>query len=584
MKKVLLVLIMVGLVVILTACACKHENTEIKDVKNATCTEEGYSGDTYCLDCNKTIQKGESVPALGHTAGEATNVVEPTCIEEGYTGDVFCDTCGILLAEGTRINKVEHTQGERIGFYEPSCSDSGYTGDVFCIVCGELLEQGEEIPKIAHTEGNLINAYAPTCTIEGYSGDVFCSVCGELLIAGEMIPAKGHDLSEPYNIVEATCILKGYAGDRKCKVCGEEIEGNYTERKEHQFSSNECTNCGWKKPGLYVDGKMQFAWDELVNLGYVTVEDGGLVEISDAVPGCLVIDESIEYIKGNGEDWLSNAVYSPFENCGKIEEVYFPCTMNSFGENTVSTFEGCSSLRLIKFFCPETVLHIRRNFFRGCTSMTEFVIPEGVTAIGEYAFADCVSLAKVVIPETMQIIDDRAFYKDEKLSTIELPEGLINIGEMAFAETGIKEMTLPSTIEYMKGQGTVERVDASLCSWREIKDYQFYDDELCEIIFPKTLQSITYGAFSYCHNLKQIDLPEGFTTLKDNSSYYSPFDHCSSLEIIVWPISLIDGEKLSPRFLESLKTIYYRGSEVQWSMVNGSEEFSDIEIIYNYSD
>lgn len=42
-----------------------HTNTEIRDAKEATCLEDGYTGDTYCLDCGKLVKKGETIPALG---------------------------------------------------------------------------------------------------------------------------------------------------------------------------------------------------------------------------------------------------------------------------------------------------------------------------------------------------------------------------------------------------------------------------------------------------------------------------------------------------------------------------------------
>lgn len=42
-----------------------HTNTEIRDAKEATCLEDGYTGDAYCLDCGKLVKKGETIPALG---------------------------------------------------------------------------------------------------------------------------------------------------------------------------------------------------------------------------------------------------------------------------------------------------------------------------------------------------------------------------------------------------------------------------------------------------------------------------------------------------------------------------------------
>lgn len=38
-----------------TAKPCDHKNTEIRNAKDATCTKDGYTGDTYCKDCGKKI-------------------------------------------------------------------------------------------------------------------------------------------------------------------------------------------------------------------------------------------------------------------------------------------------------------------------------------------------------------------------------------------------------------------------------------------------------------------------------------------------------------------------------------------------
>ena len=37
---------------------CEEHTTELRGAKEATCTEAGYTGDTVCVKCNKTITKG----------------------------------------------------------------------------------------------------------------------------------------------------------------------------------------------------------------------------------------------------------------------------------------------------------------------------------------------------------------------------------------------------------------------------------------------------------------------------------------------------------------------------------------------
>ncbi len=42
-------------------------DTEVRDKKEASCTENGYTGDTYCKACDAKLQTGSVIPAAGHT-------------------------------------------------------------------------------------------------------------------------------------------------------------------------------------------------------------------------------------------------------------------------------------------------------------------------------------------------------------------------------------------------------------------------------------------------------------------------------------------------------------------------------------
>ena len=45
-----------------------HENERV-DAKEATCTEDGYTGDLKCAICGELAEKGEAIPATGHSYG-----------------------------------------------------------------------------------------------------------------------------------------------------------------------------------------------------------------------------------------------------------------------------------------------------------------------------------------------------------------------------------------------------------------------------------------------------------------------------------------------------------------------------------
>lgn len=46
---------------------CQHTDTEIRDQKDASCTEEGYTGDVYCKNCGELIESGEPISKTSHT-------------------------------------------------------------------------------------------------------------------------------------------------------------------------------------------------------------------------------------------------------------------------------------------------------------------------------------------------------------------------------------------------------------------------------------------------------------------------------------------------------------------------------------
>ena len=125
--------------------ACSHANTEIRGAKQATCTESGYTGDTYCKDCNQKLKDGTTIPAKGHT--EVIDVAkEATCTETGLTEGKHCSVCNEVLVKQEVVKAKGHTEEIR-NAKDATLTEDGYTGDTYCSVCNELLKQGETIPK-----------------------------------------------------------------------------------------------------------------------------------------------------------------------------------------------------------------------------------------------------------------------------------------------------------------------------------------------------------------------------------------------------------------------------------------------------
>ncbi len=69
---------------------CDHDHTTRTETP-ATCTEAG-SVTVICDDCGEVLST-ETLPATGHTT-VVKNAKDATCTEPGYTGDKVCTVCG----------------------------------------------------------------------------------------------------------------------------------------------------------------------------------------------------------------------------------------------------------------------------------------------------------------------------------------------------------------------------------------------------------------------------------------------------------------------------------------------------------
>lgn len=81
----------------------------VENEKKATCTNEGYTGDTVCSVCGYVIAKGETIPATGHSYQDGICTVcgaeEPAKNEETIpaTGDVAPLVCALAGISGIAL-------------------------------------------------------------------------------------------------------------------------------------------------------------------------------------------------------------------------------------------------------------------------------------------------------------------------------------------------------------------------------------------------------------------------------------------------------------------------------------------------
>ena len=183
--------------------------TELRGKVDPTCTEEGYTGDLYCLGCTEKLETGKTDKELGHTGGMAT------CKDLA-----ICDRCENPYGE---LDPSNHTGGTELrGKVDPTCTEEGYTGDTYCLGCGDLLSAGGAVKENGHSYSKKVTA--PTCTKKGYT--TYTCDCGDSYVS-DYTPVTKHTYTK--KVTAPTYTKQGYT-TYTCK-CGDTYKSNYTKAK-----------------------------------------------------------------------------------------------------------------------------------------------------------------------------------------------------------------------------------------------------------------------------------------------------------------------------------------------------------------
>jgi endonuclease I len=113
--------------------SCTHPTTEVRNATSATCAAAGYTGDTYCTECDTKLSSGSAIAKTEHKNTELRDARPATCSEDGYTGDTYCNDCKQTVSRGTAIEKTgEHS------FTEWSKDDENHSHERYCTECNTV--------------------------------------------------------------------------------------------------------------------------------------------------------------------------------------------------------------------------------------------------------------------------------------------------------------------------------------------------------------------------------------------------------------------------------------------------------------
>lgn len=189
-----------------------------------------------------------------------------------------------------------------------------------------------------------------------------------------------------------------------------------------------------------------------------------------------------------------------FFACTNIEYIDVPKSVSYIGPYA---FGYCISLEEIKLHA--NINSLEHGLFDGCKSLKKIEIPDSVEVIFDNAFEDCKSLESVKLPKHLKALSDCSFGSCTSLSKIDLPNTLKKLGRYCFADSGLKDVIIPDTI-----------------------------DEMCEAVFmnckcleyvklPNNITTLPFALFQGCTKLNGISLPGGVTTFQSNEYYFPAF-------------------------------------------------------------
>lgn len=256
---------------------------------------------------------------------------------------------------------------------------------------------------------------------------------------------------------------------------------------------------------------------------------------------------------------IDGVEYGPFAG-GKLETVSFGTLINTIPDNLCM---NTTSLQKIELQSVKASLRtIGKNAFKGCTSVEEVTIPKGILTVSNSAFEGCSGLTDVTI--VAKTINAKAFAECKNLKAVKMEEGVTTIQGMAFANTQISAVTIPSTLTTAgtTKEGTIEKGPFAGTMIATVHGQTEDSTEAQEgaTILPET-KKIPDNLFLGCTSIIDVQIPETVTEIgqkafKDASSVenvtfavntetgkvkgvekigISAFDGCSSLQELVLP-------------------------------------------------
>ena len=255
--------------------------------------------------------------------------------------------------------------------------------------------------------------------------------------------------------------------------------------------------------GCGVAEDAQEAVNEKAVLSLKNVQELGAL----AFYGCGFKEVTIPHQLNRIDTGKINAVdYGPFAG-GSLESISFEESVNTIPANLCMNTE---SLKTVDFRSAVYLDKIMGNAFKGCTSVQSLDIPS-ITTVEGSAFEGCSSLESVRI--AAKIVNKKAFADCTKLAAVELEEGITTIQSMAFSNTAITSVTVPSSLSNV----TVENGKGPFADTKITSVHGKVEDDTAETGAVILSDKIIDNMFAGCGSITDVTIPASVKTIGTNA-------------------------------------------------------------------
>ena len=420
-----------------------HKLTKV-EAKDATCSESGNKEYWTCEHCGKyflsddtnpetakAVELSETIlPALKHKNATTRGALEPTETAPGYSGDRYCPDCDKVVEKGYTY-WIEGNLTWKL--YEDGTLNISGTGAMKNYNNTDNLSpvhMNSSVKKIVIEEGvtSIGNA-----AFSGCISLTNITIPDGVTSIGIMVFYNCTSLTS-ITIPDSVTSIGNSAFNSCTSLTSITIPDSVTRIGKYAFYDCSSLTSITIPDSVTSIGESVFSFCS--SLTSITIPDSVTSIGNSAFYGCssltsLTIPNSVTSI-GN----------SAFNACSSLTSLTIP---NSVTSIEFAAFYACSSLTSLTI--PNSVTSIGDSAFNACSSLTSLTIPNSVTSIGEGAFYACSSLTSITIPNSVTSIGEGAFYACSSLTSITIPDSVTRIGDYAFKNcSNLTSITIPDSV------------------------------------------------------------------------------------------------------------------------------------------